>query len=112
MKTVIEIFSFLFGGCLASFLISRHFFERSVKLEFNKKIEDLKSEHDKRLLIILTNVINKMEDCGIQYSFHQDKDSYTPKDVESILEEKVNQVLRQRNIQLQQFIEDAITEQN
>ena len=112
MKIVIEIFTFLFGGCLASFFISRYYFKRSVKIEFNKKIEDLKNEHDKRLLIILTNVINKMEDCVTQYSFRHDKDSYTPEDVESIVQEKVNQVLRQRNIQLQQFIEDAITEQN
>ena len=53
-----------------------------------------------------------MEYCVTQYSFRHDKDSYTPEDVETIVQEKVNQVLQQRNIQLKQFIEDAITEQN
>lgn len=106
LMAIMKIIEFLIGGCLASFLISRHYFNKSVKIE----IEDLKNEHDKRLLNILKNVINKMEDENhdIQYSVIDNKDSYTYEDVKNILDEKVNQVLRGRNIQLRQFIDDAI----
>jgi hypothetical protein len=37
MKTVIEIITFLFGGCLASFLISRYYFKRGVKINLIRK---------------------------------------------------------------------------
>ena len=112
LKIIISIFSFLFGGCLASFLISLYFYKASVKKEFNKQIKILIENSDERLLKILTKINEKMNNSELDISLIQDKDSYTFSELQEIVNKKVDETIMRRNIQLQQFIEDAIAEQD
>ena len=95
MNTVIEIIKFVFGGigasCLFSWFFSWLYFKKGVSKELNK----------------FAKVFEKMINTGLQYSLVLHKDTYTKEEVQKIVEEKVNEIITRRNIQLKQFSEDV-----
>lgn len=100
--------SFLFSGCLASFLTGFLFYYLNVK----KDIKALQDNNNKKLLKILTNVFKKMEseDYFPMRTYPElRKENYSKEEAINICEEKVQKIVEQRNIQLKQFIEDAIS---
>ena len=107
---IFNILSFLFGGFLASFIISWYFFKKSVKRE----IESLQENNNKSFKALI-KVFQKMESdetFPMRTYPELQKDKYSKDEVIKICEDKVYKVAEQRNIQLKQFIQDIILENN
>jgi len=101
-----DILSFFFGGFIASLAISAGFYFLGIKRDIKKENEE-RLEREKKFA---KDILQKMDELGLQISFIPTKDEYSKKEVEQLLNNKLNEIISRRNIQLKQCLEDIFTQ--
>lgn len=106
MDIFLKIISFLFGGCIASFLISWYFYKHSLK----KEIENALFTQNKKWGKLIKSFIGSLEKQSLQISLRKEKDNYTYNEVYSIVESKLDEIISRRNIQTKAILDELLSE--